>query len=146
MKELKLSQIGHRTAFPLPSITPAPRLCPQWTPTWLLLTPSSLTPPPPCSTVEVAKDKIEYYADLIYNAMQGAGTDDKTLIRLILSRSELDLGDIKEKYLEKYGKTIDHSIEVSGGRSLDGSIYVRGEVTGRVHLCERGGHWTGKFM
>jgi len=61
--------------------------------------------------LEVAKDKTEYYADLIFNAMQGAGTDDKTLIRLVLSRSELDLGDIKEKYLEKHGKTLDHSIE-----------------------------------
>ena len=64
-------------------------------------------------TVDVAKDKIEYYADLLYNCMQGAGTDDKTLIRMVLSRSELDLGDIKAKYLEKYGKTLDHSIEVS---------------------------------
>ncbi|XP_043204976.1 annexin A5-like [Amphibalanus amphitrite] len=61
--------------------------------------------------LEVAKDKTGYYADLLYNCMQGAGTDDKTLIRLVLSRSELDLGDIKEKYLEKYGKTLDHSIE-----------------------------------
>lgn len=61
--------------------------------------------------LKVAKDKIAYYADLIYNSMEGAGTDDKTLIRMILSRSEIDLGDIKEAYLEKHGKTIDHSIE-----------------------------------
>ena len=72
--------------------------------------------------MEVANDKIGYYADLLYNAMQGAGTDDKTLIRIVLSRSELDLGDIKAKYLEKYGKTLDHSIDVSGGGR------------GRVHL------------
>jgi len=61
--------------------------------------------------LDVAKDKIEYYSDLAYNSMQGAGTDDKTLIRVILSRSELDLGDIKSKYLQKHGKTLDHSIE-----------------------------------
>jgi len=61
--------------------------------------------------LDVGKDKIEYYSDLAYNSMQGAGTDDKTLIRVILSRSELDLGDIKSKYLQKHGKTLDHSIE-----------------------------------
>ncbi|XP_043203286.1 annexin A8-like protein 1 [Amphibalanus amphitrite] len=59
----------------------------------------------------VAKDKVEYYADCLYDSMQGAGTDDKTLIRIVVSRSELDLGAIKAKYLEKYGKTLDHSIE-----------------------------------
>ena len=66
----------------------------------------------------VAKDKVEYYADCLYNSMQGAGTDDKTLIRLVVSRSELDLGAIKAKYLEKYGKTLDHSIEVRWEISL----------------------------
>ncbi|XP_037094009.1 annexin A8-like [Pollicipes pollicipes] len=61
--------------------------------------------------LEVAKDKIQFYSDILYNSMQGAGTDDKTLIRIVLSRSELDLGDIKAKYLNTYGKTLDHSIE-----------------------------------
>lgn len=61
--------------------------------------------------LDVAKDKIEYYADLLYNSMQGVGTDDKVLIRIVLSRSELDLGDIKARYLQKYGKTLEHSIE-----------------------------------
>ncbi|XP_037074227.1 annexin A13-like [Pollicipes pollicipes] len=59
----------------------------------------------------VAKDKIEYYADSLYDSMQGVGTDDKTLIRIVVSRSELDLGAIKAKYLDKYGKKLDHSIE-----------------------------------
>jgi len=59
----------------------------------------------------VAKDKVAYYADSLYESMQGAGTDDKTLIRIVVSRSELDLGAIKAKYLEKHGKTLDHSIE-----------------------------------
>ena len=82
----------------------------------------------------VAKDKVEYYADCLYDSMQGAGTDDKTLIRIVVSRSELDLGAIKAKYLEKYGKTLDHSIEVRGWLILGhtGSYWV---ILGHAGSC-----------
>lgn len=36
-----------------------------------------------------AKDLEGYFADLLYTAMKGMGTDEKTLIRIIVTRAEV---------------------------------------------------------
>ena len=45
--------------------------------------------------------------------IQGAGTLDGTLIRNIVSRSEIDLNLIKNQYKKMYGKTLSSMIMVS---------------------------------
>lgn len=43
---------------------------------------------------------------------QGAGTNDDTLIRVIVTRCEVDMIQIKQDYQRTYGKTLEAAIEV----------------------------------
>ncbi|RXG54730.1 Annexin B11, partial [Armadillidium vulgare] len=64
----------------------------------------------------ISKNRIEYYAHALNEAMKGRGTDDWALIRIIVSRCEIDLGTIKDKYNELYGKDLIEQVkkELSG--------------------------------
>ncbi|CAI4230729.1 unnamed protein product [Auanema sp. JU1783] len=58
-----------------------------------------------------AIDKQKFFAQQLYNSMKGLGTRDNDLIRVLVSRSEVDLELIKSEYKELYGKTLDESIK-----------------------------------
>ena len=45
--------------------------------------------------------------------MQGAGTSDDTLIRVVVSRSEVDLMQIKQEFQRQHGQTLDAWIQVT---------------------------------
>jgi len=45
--------------------------------------------------------------------MDGAGTDDATLIRIIVCRSEIDLETIKQEFERIYNRTLHSAVEVS---------------------------------
>lgn len=47
--------------------------------------------------------------------LQGLGTRDNTLIRIMVSRSEIDMLDIREVFRTKYEKSLYNMIKVSAG-------------------------------
>ncbi|XP_065213025.1 annexin B10-like isoform X2 [Planococcus citri] len=66
--------------------------------------------------VECVQSPPTYFAKQLNKAMKGNGTDDQTLIRIIVSRSEIDLENIKREYERLYDKTLESAIksETSG--------------------------------
>ena len=44
---------------------------------------------------------------------QGLGTDDRTLVRVMVTRCEVDMEDIKDKFYQKYRKHLGSFIKVS---------------------------------
>ncbi|XP_048123024.1 annexin A13 isoform X1 [Alosa alosa] len=65
--------------------------------------------------VRCAKNPQLYFARRLNAAMKGAGTDEDTLIRLIVCRSEIDLETIKDMYLEKYDVSLKDAIKSECG-------------------------------
>lgn len=49
-----------------------------------------------------AKNPAKYFAKELHKAMKGLGTDDRTLIRVIVTRTELDMQYIKAEYEKKF--------------------------------------------
>ena len=66
--------------------------------------------------VKSAKNIPGYYAECLHDAMKSQGTRDSDLIRLLVSRSEIDLQAIEKQYAEKYGKSLRDAVksELSG--------------------------------
>uniref|UniRef100_A0A8C4I3Y6 Annexin n=1 Tax=Dicentrarchus labrax TaxID=13489 RepID=A0A8C4I3Y6_DICLA len=50
------------------------------------------------AVVKCARSVPAYFAETLYYAMKGAGTDDNTLIRVMVSRSEIDMLDIRADF------------------------------------------------
>lgn len=61
--------------------------------------------------VKCCRNTPEFFAEKLYHSMKGMGTDDKTLIRIVVSRCEVDMVEIKEVFLKKYNKTLASMIE-----------------------------------
>uniref|UniRef100_A0A8C9DHZ1 Annexin n=1 Tax=Prolemur simus TaxID=1328070 RepID=A0A8C9DHZ1_PROSS len=60
--------------------------------------------------VKCTRNLHSYFAERLHYAMKGAGTRDGTLIRNIVSRSEIDLNLIKCQFKKMYGQTLSSMI------------------------------------
>lgn len=66
--------------------------------------------------LQCAHNPGRYFAKVLHKAMKGLGTDDTTLIRIIVTRAEIDMQYIKSEYQKKHGKSLNDAVhsETSG--------------------------------
>ncbi|KAL8174079.1 UNVERIFIED_CONTAM: Annexin A4 [Gekko kuhli] len=56
--------------------------------------------------VKCMRNRSAYFAERLYKSMKGLGTDDNTLIRIMVSRCEIDMIEIKAEFKRIYGKSL----------------------------------------
>uniref|UniRef100_A0A8C9VHY9 Annexin n=1 Tax=Scleropages formosus TaxID=113540 RepID=A0A8C9VHY9_SCLFO len=62
--------------------------------------------------VRSVKNQPSYLADRLYKAMKGLGTDDRALIRIMVSRSEVDLFNIRKEFKDTHDVSVHDFIQV----------------------------------
>ncbi|XP_063424971.1 annexin A6-like isoform X1 [Mytilus trossulus] len=58
------------------------------------------------AVVRCIRNKSSHFCDELYKSMKGLGTDDDTLCRVLVSRCEVDMVQIKEEFQKKYKQTL----------------------------------------
>uniref|UniRef100_A0A672G8Z6 Annexin n=1 Tax=Salarias fasciatus TaxID=181472 RepID=A0A672G8Z6_SALFA len=65
------------------------------------------------AVVTCARSRPLFFAESLYRSMRRAGTDDDTLMRIMVSRSEEDMLDIRDAFKKKYGASLYTTIQVA---------------------------------
>uniref|UniRef100_A0A914DUG3 Annexin n=1 Tax=Acrobeloides nanus TaxID=290746 RepID=A0A914DUG3_9BILA len=60
--------------------------------------------------VKTIKNRAAFFAELLYNSMRGLGTRDTDLIRIVVTRAEIDLRDIRTEYQRMYKTSLENAI------------------------------------
>lgn len=71
--------------------------------------------------LKCVENRPAYFAERLYKSMKGMGTDDRALVRLVVSRSEVDMADIKHAFQQAYGKTL--------------GSFISGDTSGHYEKC-----------
>lgn len=64
-------------------------------------------------TVRCVRNKAGHFARQLQKTMKGIGTDDDTLVRVVVSRCEIDMVQIKEQFERLTSQTLQQYIAVS---------------------------------
>lgn len=76
------------------------------------------------AVLRCALNSAEYFAERLYVKMAGVGTYNKDLIRIVVTRSEIDMLDIKEKFQKKYGKSLKSFIKDDTSGNFKHALYA----------------------
>ncbi|KAM8909986.1 annexin A5a isoform 2-T2 [Spinachia spinachia] len=63
------------------------------------------------AVVKCARSVPQFFAERLYKSMRRAGTDDDTLTRIMVSRSEVDMLDIRAIFKRTYGASLYNTIQ-----------------------------------
>ncbi|XP_028272778.1 annexin A5a [Parambassis ranga] len=63
------------------------------------------------AVVQCARSVPAFFAESLYKSMRRAGTDDDTLMRIMVSRSEVDMLDIRACFKKTYGQSLHSTIQ-----------------------------------
>uniref|UniRef100_A0A3Q1IAM1 Annexin n=1 Tax=Anabas testudineus TaxID=64144 RepID=A0A3Q1IAM1_ANATE len=67
------------------------------------------------AVVKCARSVPMYFAETLYHSMKGAGTDDNTLIRVMVTRSEVDMLDIRAEFRRLFACSLHSMIKGDTG-------------------------------
>ncbi|XP_050310406.1 annexin B9-like isoform X2 [Anthonomus grandis grandis] len=73
------------------------------------------------AVIRSIKNQSAYFAKLLNKSMKGLGTNDRALIRLVVTRCEIDMVEIKREYQANYGESLAEAI--------------KGECSGHYEKC-----------
>lgn len=59
------------------------------------------------------KNQAAFFASELNKSVKGLGTNDQQLIRLVVTRSEVDMVEVKQEYQRLYGESLADAIKVS---------------------------------
>lgn len=62
--------------------------------------------------MKCVKNRAGFFAEQLYKSMKGLGTDDDRLIRLVVTRCEVDMGEIKQVFGQQYNESLEDFISV----------------------------------
>ncbi|CAO1417287.1 unnamed protein product [Diamesa hyperborea] len=74
--------------------------------------------------VRCANNRSEFFARRLHKSMAGLGTNDRALIRLVATRCEHDMVDIKEAFQRLYGKTLKSFIKGDTSGDYKHALYA----------------------
>jgi annexin A7/11 len=63
------------------------------------------------AVARTARNPPAYWAKRLHETMAGAGTHDRSLVRIVVTRSEIDLQDAKMEFQKMFGKTLESFIK-----------------------------------
>ena len=62
------------------------------------------------AVAQVARSSASYFARRLHGCMAGAGTHDRSLVRNVVLRSEIDMMDVKVEYQRQFGRPLETAI------------------------------------
>lgn len=67
------------------------------------------------SLVNSVKNEAKFFATKLEKSVKGLGTNDRDLIRIIVTRCEIDMGEIKKEYEKEFSESLAEAIKVNFG-------------------------------